>query len=189
MLVMCILIISLFGVQDKSSQTFFVLNTINMVVDIIFIITSIIYIIGSEFHRKFYEKANVLVNNDRHTMFPWSNAIANVLFISNDFTEAELKVIESATRFLEGIYLLQKMDIRDVSFDINDNIVIPSPPLSVDTRNDILTRLKEGHYIGETDINRLTFALMIREMYILNVYEESSYNPETNFYDFNKMLK
>ena len=109
LLAMIILIISLFGVSDKSSQSFLVLNTINTVVDIIVIVTGIICLVGGEFHRKFYEKANILAtNNDAHTMFPWSNAIVNVLFISNDFTEPELKVIKSATRFLEGIYLLQK---------------------------------------------------------------------------------
>lgn len=192
MIVMFILIISIFGVRDKSSHSFLVLNTINTVVDIIVIVTAIINIVGSEFHRKFYEKANILVtNNDRHTMFPWSNAIVNMLFISNDFTERELKVIEAATRFLEGIYLLQKMDIREVSFDIDDRIpmMIPSQILSVYTGSyGILTRLKEGHYIGENDLNRVTYALIIREMHLLNTYEASTDNPETNFYDFNKTL-
>lgn len=121
MIAMCILIISLFGVHDESSQSFLVLTMINMVVDIIVVITAIINLVGSAFHRKFYEKANILAtNNDTHTMFPWSKVIVNILFVTNDFTERELKVIEAATRFLEGIYLLQKMDIREVSFNIDD---------------------------------------------------------------------
>lgn len=191
MIAMIIIIISLFGVRDKSSQAFLVLNTINTVVDIIVIVTAIINIVGSEFHRKFYEKANVIAtNNDAHTMFPWSNVIVNILFISNDFTERELKVIEAATRFLEGIYLLQKMDIREVSFDIDDKIpmMIPSQILSYTGSYGILTRLKEGHYIGEKDLNRVTYALIIREMHLLNTYEASTDNPETNFYDLNKTL-
>ena len=190
LLAMIILIISLFGVSDKSSQSFLVLKTINMVVDIIVIVTGIICLVGGEFHRKFYEKANILAtNNDAHTMFPWSNAIVNVLFISNDFTEPELKVIKSATRFLEGIYLLQKMDIRKVSFDINDDMIIPALSLSVYTgRNGILTKLEDGHYIGESDLIRVKYAVMIREMHLLNTYEANTDNPKTNFYDFNKTL-
>lgn len=71
MIAMCILIISLFGVHDESSQSFLVLTMINMVVDIIVVITAIINLVGSAFHRKFYEKANILAtNNDTHTMFP-----------------------------------------------------------------------------------------------------------------------
>ena len=104
LLAMIILIISLFGVSDKSSQSFLVLNTINTVVDIIVIVTGIICLVGGEFHRKFYEKANILAtNNDAHTMFPWSNAIVNVLFISNHSKAHATTVIESATGFVAGL--------------------------------------------------------------------------------------
>lgn len=190
MIAMLILIISLFGVHDESSQSFLVLSMINMVVDIIIVITASINLVGSVFHRKFYEKANILAtNNDTHTMFPWSKVIVNILFVTNDFTERELKVIEAATRFLEGIYLLQKMDIRKVSFDINDDMIIPTLTLSVYTgRDGILTKLEDGHYIGESDLIRVKYALMIREMHLLNTYEANTDNPKTNFYDFNKTL-
>ena len=186
---MCILIISLFCVHDESSQLFLVLNIINMVVDIIVVITTIINLVGSVFHRKFYEKVNILANNnDVHTMFPWSKVIVNILFVSNDFTERELKVIEAATRFLEGIYLLQKMDIREVSFNMDDRIPMMIPPQISFVYKDMLTRLEEGHYIGENDLIRVTYAVIIREMHLLNTYEANRDNPKTNFYDFNKTL-
>lgn len=187
MIALIIITISLFGVRDESSQSFLVLNMINMVVDIIVIVTAIINLVGSAFHRKFYEKANILVT-DAHTMFPWSNAIVNILFISNDFTERELKVIEAATRFLEGIYLLQKMDIREVSFNIDDTIPMMLPPQILYVYKGLLTRLEEGHYIEENDLIRVTYAVIIREMHLLNTYEANTDNPETNFYDFNKTL-
>lgn len=190
MIAMCILIISLFGVHDESSQSFLVLTMINMVVDIIVVITAIINLVGSAFHRKFYEKANILAttNNDTHTMFPWSKVIVNILFVTNDFTERELKVIEAATRFLEGIYLLQKMDIREVSFNIDDRIPMMIPPQILFVYKDMLTRLEEGHYIGENDLIKVIYAVIIREMHLLNTYEANTDNPETNFYDFNKTL-
>ena len=191
MIAMIILIISLFGVRDESSQSFLVLNMINMVVDIIVVITTIINLVGSVFHRKFYEKVNILAtcsNNDAHTMFPWSTIIVNILFVSNDFTERELKVIEAATRFLEGIYLLQKMDIREVSFNMDGTIPMMIPSQILFVYKDILSRLEEGHYIGENDLNRVTYALIIREMHLLNTYEATTDNPKTNFYGFNKRL-
>lgn len=193
MIAMIILIISLFGVRDESSQSFLVLNMINMVVDIIVVITAIINLVGSVFHRKFYEKVNILANftcsnNDAHTMFPWSTIIVNILFVSNDFTERELKVIEAATRFLEGIYLLQKMDIREVSFNMDGTIPMMIPSQILFVYKDILSRLEEGHYIGENDLNRVTYALIIREMHLLNTYEATTDNPKTNFYGFNKRL-
>lgn len=164
---------------------------INMVVDIIVVITAIINLVGSVFHRKFYEKVNILAlysNNDAHTMFPWSTIIVNILFVSNDFTERELKVIEAATRFLEGIYLLQKMDIREVSFNMDGTIPMMIPSQILFVYKDILSRLEEGHYIGENDLNRVTYALIIREMHLLNTYEATTDNPKTNFYGFNKRL-
>lgn len=189
MIALIIITISLFGVRDESSQSFLVLNMINMVVDIIVIVTAIINLVGSVFHRKFYEKANILVtNNGAHTMFPWSNAIVNILFVSNDFTERELKVIEAATRFLEGIYLLQKMDIREVSFNIDDTIPRMLPPQILYVYKGLLTKLEDGHYIGENDLNRVTYAVIIREMHLLNTYEAHTDDPKTNFYDFNKTL-
>lgn len=191
MIAMIILIISLFGVRDESSQSFLVLNMINMVVDIIVVITAIINLVGSVVHRKFYEKVNILAtysNNDAHTMFPWSTIIVNILFVSNDFTERELKVIEAATRFLEGIYLLQKMDIREVSFNMDGTIPMMIPSQILFVYKDILSRLEEGHYIGENDLNRVTYALIIREMHLLNTYEATTDNPKTNFYGFNKRL-
>lgn len=189
MIALIIITISLFGVRDESSQSFLVLNMINMVVAIIAIVTAIINLVGSVFHRKFYEKANILVtNNGAHTRFPWSTVIVNILFVSNDFTERELKVIEAATRFLEGIYLLQKMDIREVSFNMDDTILMIIPSQILFVYKDILTRLEEGHYIGENDLNRVTYALIIREMHLLNTYEATTDNPKTNFYGFNKRL-